>query len=258
MAASAKSPTDQDEKQTNENTNANAQKSEDTKEDFGYYFYPDRDKKKKKSFLERAWLREDVHHFKCETHVRSCMESNPKVKLLAGALESYGCPVDVKRHISCETCIRGVSGGFDPKSMQVVLCQNTIQNRDICCNIIGHELLHAFDFCRAKVDFTNLRHLACTEIRAANMFHCSLGASFASGEASFFNIKERHQLCVKNKALQSIRLVRNVTELEAMTVVDEVFDKCYNDTEPIGRRCFKNTGRAKRALEESRNYYDFD
>lgn len=51
-------------------------------------------------------------------------------------------------------------------------------------------------------------------------------------------------------------LVRNVTKEEAMTVVDEVFDKCYNDMEPLGRRCFKNQGRAKRALEEARNYYD--
>lgn len=66
------------------------------------------------------------------------------------------------------------------------------------------------------------------------------------------------QLCVKNKALQSILLVRDVSKLEAMTVVDEVFDKCYNDTEPLGRRCFKDFRRSKRALEEARNYYNFD
>ncbi|BFZ08630.1 hypothetical protein BsWGS_11669 [Bradybaena similaris] len=259
MAASAKSPTDeQDQKHTSENTSGNVPKSGNTEEDFGYYFYPDRNKKNKRNFLERAWYREDVNKFKCLAHVKSCMERNPKVKLMAGALESYGCPVNMGRHISCETCIKGVSGGFDPKTMQVVICQNTVQNRDVCCNVIAHELLHAFDSCRAKVDFENLRHLACTEIRAANMFHCSLAAAFTSGEATFFNVKERHQLCVKNKALQSVRLVRNVTELEAMTVIDEVFDKCYNDTEPLGRRCFKDIGRAKRALEESRNYYNFD
>lgn len=32
------------------------------------------------------------------------------------------------------------------------------------------------------------------QIRAANMFHCSLAAAFSSGEATFFNVKERHQV----------------------------------------------------------------
>ena len=74
----------------------------------------------------------------------------------------------------------------------------------------------------------------------------------------FFFSSPDHQLCVKNKALQSVLLVRNVTKEEAMIAVDEVFDRCYRDTEPYGRRCFKNMPRAKRALDEARNYYDFD
>ncbi|XP_005096260.1 mitochondrial inner membrane protease ATP23 homolog [Aplysia californica] len=227
-------------------------------EDFGYYFYPDREgKKKTKSFFNRVFYHEDVNHFKCITNVRSCMQSNPMVKLMVGALESHGCPVNMERHVSCETCLEKVSGGFDPKSMQVVVCQNNVNTRDVCCNVLAHELLHAFDFCRAKVDFENLRHLACTEIRAANMNHCSLAAAFATGDMTPLNIKERHQLCVKNKALQSIMLVRNVSQFDAMLVVDEVFDKCYNDTEPYGRRCFKDMNRAKRALDQGRNYYDF-
>ncbi|CAL1539910.1 unnamed protein product [Lymnaea stagnalis] len=258
MAASAKSANDAKESQTVIEPSDNKNPPLTKEEDFGYYFYPDRDKKKKRSLFERALGRDNVHNFKCTTHVKKCLASNPKVKLMVGALESYGCPVEFSRHISCEPCLGTVSGGFDPKSMQVVVCQNNVRNTDICCNVLAHELLHAFDFCRAKVNFENLRHLACTEIRAANMFHCSLGAAINSGEASVFNIKERHQLCVKNKALQSIMLVRNVTKLEAMTIVDEVFDRCYNDTEPFGRRCFKNLGRAQRALDEARNYYDLD
>ena len=49
-----------------------------------------------------------------------------------------------------------------------MLCQNNIQSTDVCCNVLAHELLHAFDFCRAKVDFENLRHLACTEVSPCN------------------------------------------------------------------------------------------
>ena len=30
-------------------------------------------------------------------------------------------------------------------------------------NVITHELVHAYDHCRAEIDYNNLRHLACTE-----------------------------------------------------------------------------------------------
>ncbi|KAK3780846.1 hypothetical protein RRG08_059489 [Elysia crispata] len=253
---------------SNSKSNSSATENENVKqtskglvtddEDYGYYFYPEREAKKEKSYFERVLSRDDATNFKCRLNVQTCLENNPMVKLMVGALSSHGCPVDMKRHISCEPCLAKVSGGFDPKTMQVVLCQNNIQNKDVCCNVLAHELLHAFDFCRAKVDFENLRHLACTEIRAANMNHCSLAAAYAIGEASLFGVKQRHELCVKNKALQSVLLVRNVSKEEAMIAVDEVFDRCYRDTEPYGRRCFKSMPRAKRALDEARNYYDFD
>ena len=36
--------------------------------------------------------------------------------------------------------------------------------------------------------------------------------------------------------MTSVILVRNVTEKEANDIVDKVFNKCYNDLEPFGRR----------------------
>lgn len=30
--------------------------------------------------------------------------------------------------------------------------------------VMTHELIHAYDNCRAKVDFVNIEHLACTEV----------------------------------------------------------------------------------------------
>ena len=35
---------------------------------------------------------------------------------------------------------------------------------EVCCHVMAHELLHAFDKCRAKFDITNLEHMACTEV----------------------------------------------------------------------------------------------
>ena len=32
---------------------------------------------------------------------------------------------------------------------------------------LTHELVHSYDYCRAKLDWNDLHHLACTEVRVA-------------------------------------------------------------------------------------------
>lgn len=44
------------------------------------------------------------------------------------------------------------------------------------------------------------------------------------------------QECVKRRASDSVYAVRNITREEADAAVEKVFHKCYNDTEPLGRR----------------------
>lgn len=44
------------------------------------------------------------------------------------------------------------------------------------------------------------------------------------------------QDCVKHKATVSVLAVRDVTLEQAKEAVEKVFDRCYNDLEPIGRR----------------------
>lgn len=114
-----------------------------------------------------------------------------------------------------------------------------------------------FDYCRNHLDFKNIDHLACTEIRAANLAHCSFLSAVANGDASFFNIKETHQDCVKSKALSSILAVRTVTANEAIDAIERVFPKCYRDLEPIGRRIRRNSEDMERAYMEG-YYYGYD
>ena len=54
--------------------------------------------------------------------------------------------------------------------VQIVVCKNNSRSRDVCCSVLSHELIHMFDFCRAKADFTNLQHLACTEASLTVLF----------------------------------------------------------------------------------------
>ncbi|XP_064417651.1 mitochondrial inner membrane protease ATP23 homolog isoform X3 [Latimeria chalumnae] len=117
--------------------------------------------------------------------------------------------------------------------------------------VVTHELIHAFDHCRAHVDwFNNVKHLACSEVRAANL----------SGECSFvnelsrfnFGVKQHHQKCVRDRALRSILAVRNLSREAGEKAVDEVFDTCFNDHEPFGRIPYSKSD-AKHAYRDFQN-----
>lgn len=60
--------------------------------------------------------------------------------------------------------------------------------------VLTHEMIHMFDYCRNDLDFKNIDHLACTEIRAANLTHCSFLSAWTQGDASPFKIQQAHQV----------------------------------------------------------------
>lgn len=75
----------------------------------------------------------------------------------------------------------------------VVVCQDRLFSETEFKNVMMHELIHAFDDCRAHMDVTNCDHHACTEIRASKL----------SGECNFleevrrfnFSISGQYQVC---------------------------------------------------------------
>jgi inner membrane protease ATP23 len=108
----------------------------------------------------------------------------------------------------------------------VVVCQNTAKFDALIPGVLVHEFIHMFDRCVNKLDFTNLRHLACTEIRAANLTHCSYMSGWLEGSVPSFAVRGQHAICVKQKAYNAIRNVRRgVTDEEARQVIEDVFDK---------------------------------
>ncbi|XP_069485968.1 mitochondrial inner membrane protease ATP23 homolog isoform X2 [Ambystoma mexicanum] len=149
-------------------------------------------------------------------------------------MKQSGCTVYKDRHFSCEDCDGSVSGGFDSSTSEIVLCQNNIHGQSHMNRVVTHELIHAFDHCRAHVDwFDNVKHLACSEVRAANLSgDCSLVNEMTRLK---FGLKQHHQVCVRDRALRSILAVRKVSRETAEKAVDEVFDSCFSDHEPFGR-----------------------
>ena len=65
-------------------------------------------------------------------------------------------------------------GGYDEAANQVFVCANNARREgEVHKFLVGH-LLHLFDRCVSKVDHKNLDHIACTEIRKANLTDCNL------------------------------------------------------------------------------------
>ncbi|XP_057670122.1 mitochondrial inner membrane protease ATP23 homolog [Diorhabda carinulata] len=228
---------------------------------WGYDLYPSRKSRSETapSFIDymKGKGKENFEKIKCERNVYKCIKDSPIVKLMMGALKASGCGIDIRRHISCEECAPTVSGGYDPIMNQVIICQNTARKEGIVQAVLTHEMIHMFDYCKNDLDFKNLEHLACTEIRAANLAHCSFMSALFAGDASLFYVKEAHQNCVKNKALSSVLSARNVSKEEAMIAINKVFSKCYSDLEPIGRRIRRNSMDMQKAYEEG-YYYGYN
>ena len=87
---------------------------------------------------------------------------------LHGPTVQAGCTVG-KDFIRIEHCQADVGGGFRPPD-GVVICHNHLATQEEIEHAITHELIHAYDHCRAKnMDWTNCEHHACSEIRAASL-----------------------------------------------------------------------------------------
>ena len=84
-------------------------------------------------------------------------------------MEAMGCAIPNKSFFQCFDCKGNINGGFelDEKNNgapRVVLCQNHLSDQAAMDRTVAHELIHAFDQCRAKVDWKNCEHQACTEV----------------------------------------------------------------------------------------------
>jgi inner membrane protease ATP23 len=65
--------------------------------------------------------------------------------------------------MQCHPCDETRAGGFSPEH-GILLCQNRFMHKRHMEDTLAHELIHAYDHCRFKVDWMNLRHHACTEV----------------------------------------------------------------------------------------------
>ena len=191
--------------------------------------------------------------------------TTPFIGILLDALSDAGCPVKPEIHIAIEDCSAclNITGAFDSFNNQIVLCQNRLNelssSKSKLSNIqvtLSHELIHAYDHCRARVDFyNNPAHVMCSEIRAASLSgQCMFSENaFASTLSGF---KSYHQSCVKKAALSSFKALHpDWDKKKSETLLEKLFMSCYEDVSPFDEIPFskKHAERTYKYQEHYRN-----
>ncbi|KAJ2904605.1 Mitochondrial inner membrane protease atp23 [Zalerion maritima] len=126
-------------------------------------------------------------------------------------------------------------GGFSP-FYGIEICANEIRNRGHLEDTIAHEMVHAYDLLRWKVDFVgekSLKQAACTEIRASMLSgECRWTRNFFT--YNNWNLTQQFQHCVRQRAVLSMRSRSRVKDdVHAVKLVNEVWDSCFRDTRPF-------------------------
>jgi len=167
----------------------------------------------------------------CEKWKKELMSYSPSVVFMLKRLEISGCPVN-STHLRCEPCNYMRAGGFSPSMGITVLCQGHFWSKKHMEDTIVHELVHMYDQCRFKVDWNNLRHHACSEIRANSLSgDCRWTREVRRG---IFSFTKQHQACVRRRAALSVAANPACPDhATAERAVNEVWESCFNDTRPF-------------------------
>lgn len=195
---------------------------------------------------EKQKYENDYHFVLQKKQCQQCYESrdwilkySPTVRFMAQQISKLNgnssgqvLPFDESK-IVCDACPEWRSGGFHPE-LGILLCQNRIRDKWHLEDTLAHELVHYFDNLKWQVDWLNLKHHACSEIRASSLSgECRFSEEFHR-RGFGFTIAKGHQECVKRRATLSVMgNPQCKDENQAKKTVDEVWDSCFNDTRPF-------------------------
>ena len=188
-------------------------------------------------FRTKDNLNEATDCKRCDEDKSWLFNHSPIIRFLKHNIDLLG-PSDGSASIGpsqviCARCDDKQSGGFDPE-YGIMICANQMRNRGHMEDTLAHEMVHAFDHLRFKMDaVNNLRHAACTEIRASTLSgECRWGREFFT--RGQWGITQQLQECVRRRASLSVAARPGCKDLKhAERVVDEVWDSCFRDTRPF-------------------------
>jgi len=168
---------------------------------------------------------------KCEDYRDYLLKYSPTVTFLQAEVAKLGGSLHAG-NIHCKRCTEQQKGGINPK-VGILLCSNYMKGRSHLEDTLSHEMVHAWDYLRFKIDEKNLRHQACTEIRASTLSgECRFTREFFG--KSQWKITEQLQECVRRRAALSLKARPECKDdVHAARIINEVWDSCFTDTRPF-------------------------
>ena len=174
----------------------------------------------------------------------------PIIRYLRTNINQLGGDIN-EDNVHCRRCEKRQGGGFSPE-YGIKICANEMSSQSVLEDTMAHEMVHAYDHLRFKLDWhDDLRHAACTEVGhriklrvdEADMAANQIRASSLSGECrwarEFFKrgqwkLTQQHQNCVWRRAVLSVRARPACKDdVQAAKVVNEVWESCFRDTRPF-------------------------
>ncbi|KAK9108334.1 hypothetical protein Syun_024345 [Stephania yunnanensis] len=167
----------------------------------------------------------------CQDMIRRSL-TGPTVKFLREHLQKSGCFVG-DSFIKAVNCDKQISGGY-VRGEGIMVCSNHMNIQDEVDQVVIHELIHAYDDCRAgNLDWANCAHHACSEIRAGHLSgDCHYKRELLRG---YLKIRGHEQECVRRRVMKSVMANPYCSETAARDAMEAVWDVCYNDTKPFDR-----------------------
>jgi len=175
--------------------------------------------------------RDDQHSW-CLQVLDTCL-GDRRLRDLLISLRKLGCMIELDKFLHCEPCTSPATAFFD-KERGVIVCENNAYKRPLAeqqtMETIVHEFIHVYDNCRAHVDYNNCSHIACTEIRAANLSgECNWVRELPRGTITRFRGHKRE--CVKRRAGMSVESYP-MCKGKSKQIMSDIWDICYYDFKP--------------------------
>ncbi|KAL7497009.1 hypothetical protein ACHAWT_005130 [Skeletonema menzelii] len=146
-------------------------------------------------------------------HIQQRRDTRKSTTLATIAIECQQCGSDTRAEAGARAYVKG------PDPLSIVLCSNRLSSQREIDEVLTHELIHVYDIKKKKMDLTNCKQLAYSEIRAAREAEC--GNSLTA---------YTQKICSKDKATVA---TKNMFPDEGRGCVCSVFDEAVNDHTPF-------------------------
>jgi len=140
----------------------------------------------KDRFRDAAYIRNEARDCaRCEEWRDYLFKYSPIIRFMSQNITDLNGKLDGE-NVHCRRCVTRVviekdadgkeverrvrqGGGFSPDH-GIMICANEMRSRGHLEDTLAHEMVHAWDHLRFKVDWADLRHAACTEVG----LHCPI------------------------------------------------------------------------------------